>query len=297
MKDGRSFRYRVVDVFTTKPLEGNPLAVFPEARGLDEVTMQSIARELNLAETAFVVPPRREGCIAGVKIFTPRKEMEFAGHPTVGTSFVLLEEGIVEKDRTEFLLDEKVGPVPVRIEPGERPMIWLRTPPIHDGRRFAPSLCAQVLGLDHAQLLGVPPQLLSAGNPTVLIALRDRHAVDRAWLDLNGAKALMGGDSEPTCVFVFTPTPDGAYSRMFAPEYGVPEDPATGSSTGPLAEFMMRHGLVSQADGTQFVSEQGTKMGRRSILHVRIHGEHGANGIEIGGVVTPLAEATLTLPA
>jgi trans-2,3-dihydro-3-hydroxyanthranilate isomerase len=88
MNDRRSFRYRVVDVFTTKPLEGNPLAVFPEARDLDEVTMQSIARELNLAETAFVVPPRREGCIAGVKIFTPRKEMAFAGHPTVGTSFV-----------------------------------------------------------------------------------------------------------------------------------------------------------------------------------------------------------------
>jgi trans-2,3-dihydro-3-hydroxyanthranilate isomerase len=84
---------------------------------------------------------------------------------------------------------------------------------------------------------------------------------------------------------------------MFAPEYGIPEDPATGSSTGPLAEFMMRHGLISRAGGTHFVSEQGTKMGRRSMLHVRIHGEHGADGIEIGGVVTPLAEATLTLSA
>jgi trans-2,3-dihydro-3-hydroxyanthranilate isomerase len=297
MKARRSYRYRVVDVFTTNPLEGNALAVFPDAGGLDGATMQRIARELNLAETAFVVPPRREGCIAGVKIFTPRKEMEFAGHPTVGTSFVLLDEGIVEKDCNEFLLDEKVGPVPVRLESGERPTIWLRTPPIHDGRPYPPSLCAQVLGLDQDQLLGVPPQLLSAGNPTVLIALRDKQAVDRAWLDLNGAKVLMGSDSEPLCVFVFTPTPDGAYSRMFAPEYGIPEDPATGSSTGPLAEFMMRHHLVSRADGTQFISEQGTKMGRRSILHVRIHGEHGVDGIEIGGVVTPLVEATLTLLA
>lgn len=102
-------------------------------------------------------------------------------------------------------------------------------------------------------------------------------------------------ESESFCVFVFTPTPDGAYSRMFAPEYGIPEDPATGSSTGPLAVFMMRHDLVSLAAGTRFVSEQGTRMGRRSLLHVDIQGKNGTDGIYIGGQVTPIIEAVMTL--
>lgn len=297
MTGSKSHRYRVVDVFTTNPLEGNALAVFPDAGGLNDATMQRIARELNLAETVFVVPSSREGCVVGLRIFTPRKEMEFAGHPTVGASFVLRDEGIVGSNCGGFVLDEKVGPVPVRVEMGERPMMWLRTPPIHDGRRYEPSLCAQVLGLEPGQLLDIPPQLLSAGNPTLLVAVRDRDAVDRAWLDLHGVRALMDGDPCPICVFVFTPTSEGAYSRMFAPEYGIPEDPATGSSTGPLAAFMMRYGLVPRADGTRFVSEQGTKMGRRSMLHVQIRGEGGADGIDVGGFVTPLVEATLTLPA
>ena len=145
-------------------------------------------------------------------------------------------------------------------------------------------------------LLPIPPQLLSAGNPTVIVAAKDKAAVDQAWIDLAGLKTLTGEESEPSCVFLFTPTPEGAYSRMFAPEYGVSEDPATGSSTGPLAIFMMRHGLVSKAAGTRFVSEQGTKMGRRSLLHVEIHGEQGVDGIDVGGYVTPICEATMNLP-
>src|SRR5581483_88404 len=293
MNSLRSYRYRVVDVFTERPLEGNALAVFPDASGIDGATMQKIARELNLSETTFVGPATRADCAAGVRIFTPTKEMNFAGHPTIGTSFVLLEEGIVPKNSGRFILEEKVGPVPIRVEPGERPLIWLSTPPISWGRTFDRELCAQALGLEPADLLEIAPQLLSAGNPTIFIAARDKEAVDRSWLDLAGMKTLRDGPEEPMCVFVFTPTPGGAYSRMFAPEYGVVEDPATGSSTGPLAAFMLRHGLVAGAAGTRFVSEQGTKMGRPSILHVQLHGEQGADGIEVGGYVSPVAEATM----
>ena len=133
----------------------------------------------------------------------------------------------------------------------------------------------------------------SAGNPAVFVAVRDKDAVDRAGLDLAGARDLGGEDGEPACVFVFTPTPEGAYSRMFAPEFGVAEDPATGSMTGPLAAFMMRHRLVSSASGTRVLSEQGVKMRRRSILHVQVRGEGGADGIDVGGYVTPLVEATM----
>jgi trans-2,3-dihydro-3-hydroxyanthranilate isomerase len=292
MSARKSYRYRVVDVFTERPLEGNALAVFTDASGIDDGTMQKLARELNLSETTFVLPSTRPGCVARVRIFTPAREMVFAGHPTIGTAFVLRDEGIAKGER--FALDEKVGPVPIRVEAGDRPRIWLATPPIHSGATYDRALCAAALGLDLRDLLEAPPQLLSAGNPTIFIAVRDRTAVDRAWLDLQGAKKLKGLEEELACVFVFTPTAEGAYSRMFAPDYGVVEDPATGSSTGPLALFMMRHGLVSSASGTCFFSEQGTKMQRRSILHVQIHGEAGVDGIEIGGHVAPVAEATMS---
>jgi len=171
----------------------------------------------------------------------------------------------------------------------------LRTPAIHEGRCLNGSLCASALGLEPHDLLPVEPQMLNAGNPTVVVAVKDKAAVDRAWLDLAGLRSLKDMESESFCVFVFTPTPDGAYSRMFAREYGIPEDPATGSSTGPLAIFMMRRGLISNAAGTRFVSEQGTRMGRRSLLHVVIKGENGMDGIYIGGQVTPIIEAVMTL--
>lgn len=293
MSSSRSFRYRVVDVFTDQPLEGNPLAVFPDASGIDDVTMQKIAKELNLSETSFIVPATRADCVACVRIFTPEKEMAFAGHPTIGTSFVLLDEGIIPADREQFVLEEKIGPVLIRVDTGICPLIWLRTPQIIEGRTFDRAVCAQVLGIDPGDFLDATPQLLSAGNPTVFIALKDRDAVDRAWLDSHGSFVLKGEYHEPICVFVFTPTSYGAYSRMFAPEYGVVEDPATGSSTGPLALFMIRHGLISGAAGTRFISEQGTKMGRRSTLHVHILGDCGQDGIFVGGNVVPVVEAIM----
>jgi trans-2,3-dihydro-3-hydroxyanthranilate isomerase len=213
----------------------------------------------------------------------------------VGTSFVLLEEGMVPKNSERFALDEKIGAVPVRVEKGERPLIWLTTPPIRYGKTYDRAVCARVLGLELKDLLDVAPQHVSAGNPTIFIGLRDKAAVDRAWLDSTGLAALKGGDPDPVCTFVFAPTPEGAYSRMFAPEYEIAEDPATGSSTGPLASYMMKHKLISSAAGTRWVSEQGTKMSRRSLLHVQINGDQGAQGIEVGGYVTPVSEATMTL--
>ena len=295
MKGHRSYRYRVVDVFTKEPLEGNALAVFPDSSGIDDATMQKIAKELHLAETTFVASPTRADCAARVRIFTPAREMPFAGHPTVGTSFVMLDEGMVPKNSQKFVLEEGVGPVPVRVETGDRPMIWLRTPPIEFGRCYRTSACAEALGLDEGDLLEAVPQIVSAANPAVFVALKDRSAVDRAWLDVRGLRTLQSESKESLFVFVFSLTSQGVYSRMFAPDHGVPEDPATGSATGPLAAFMMNRGLVSNASGTRFVSEQGTKMGRRSFLHVLINGENGSEGIEVGGHVTSVVEATLTL--
>jgi trans-2,3-dihydro-3-hydroxyanthranilate isomerase len=290
------YRYRVVDVFTETALEGNPLAVFPDAAGIDDATMQKIAKELNLSESVFVVPVTRADCAAHIRIFTSTREMLFAGHPTIGGSFVLRDEGLVPKEPGHFLLEEKVGPVPIRIEPGDRPLIWLKTPPIQFGKTYDRAVCAQALGLDVADLLDVAPQLASAGNPIIFVPVRDKSVVDRAWLDMSGMRLLQPAGDGPVCVFAFTPTSEGAYSRMFAPELGVIEDPATGSATGPLAAFMLRNGLTPRDNGARFLSEQGTKMGRRSLLHILVHGENGADGIEVGGYVTPLVEATMTLP-
>jgi trans-2,3-dihydro-3-hydroxyanthranilate isomerase len=225
MAETKSYRYSVVDVFSADALEGNPLAVFPDASGIDEVTMQKIARELNLAETAFVLPATRENCAARVRIFTPAKEMAFAGHPTIGTAFVLLQKNSLLRNSNTFLLEEAVGPVPLRIEPGERPLIWLRMPLISEGRYFDPALCAKALGLESQDLLPVRPNLMSAGNPTLVIGARDKETVDRAWIDLAGLRSLNDTAEEPFCVYLFTPTADGAYSRMFAPEYGIPGTP------------------------------------------------------------------------
>ena len=293
----RSFPYTVVDVFTTEPLSGNSLAVFPDASEFDDATMQKIAGELNLTETAFALPATREDCAARLRIFTPLRELQlFAGHPTVGAAFVLLQKG---SDRARH------GGIFARRTDRRRPdsnrarrtaaHLAVHSSPIHEGRYLDGSLCARALGLEPQDLLPVAPQLLSAGNPTVIVAAKNPSAVDRARLDLAGLRSLKDTENESFCVFMFAPTPEGAYSRMFAPEYGIPEDPATGSSTGPLAAFMMRHGLVSNAAGTRFVSEQGTKMGRRSLLHVEIQGESGTEGIHVGGHVTPVIEAVMTL--
>ena len=278
-----ALRYRVVDVFTETKFEGNPLAVFPDASSLSETTMQKIAQELNLSETTFVLPSSRPDCLAQVRIFTPTREMRFAGHPTIGTAWVLMDEGLVT--RNDFAIDELVGSVPIRVDDH---LIWLKTPPISFKAEYSRADCAAILGLAIEDLLNVPPQYVTAGNPNIFIGLQSREAVDKASVDLAGLRKLKG-EGEPVCVFVFAPESTGAYSRMFALEHGIMEDPATGSATGPLAAYMAKHGLCSSKAGTRLVSEQGVRMGRRSLLHILFT----KDDIEIGGAVVPVASGVM----
>ena len=287
--------YHVVDVFTTTPFEGNALAVFPDASGVDAGTMQRIARELNLSETTFILPAESDESGLRVRIFTPAYEMDFAGHPTIGTAYVARRLGIVPTDAKAFSLRENIGRVPVRVDAGDDPMIWLTTPPIETLGEYPRARCAAMLSLDESRLVpNVPCEMLSAGNPNLYVALDTPEAVDGVNLDTGAFFEMVSERRTPVCLFVFAPTDSGAYSRMFAPQHGIVEDPATGSATGPLAAFMMKHGLAPGADGTRFVSEQGVKMGRRSLLHVSIHGAMGADGIEIGGNVVAIATATMS---
>ncbi len=297
----RSFAFEHVDVFTERIFEGNPLAVFTEPGDLSEREMQAIALELNLAETVFVLPPVSRGSLARLRIFTPRRELPFAGHPTVGTVAALVAQRPRIADA--FTLDEGVGPVPIRIERrGDAlPLIWLTTPRVEFGAAIGADEAAAILGLDARDVLdAMPPCYASAGSPFLFVALRDRGAVDRAAF----AAGTLPAQSQPDVigVFLFTPAherpeaPHAVYARMFAPWSGILEDPATGGATGPLAACLLRAGMLPVGEDVRLVSEQGTRMGRRSILHVRVTRHDGEPVIEVGGSAVPALRGTLTIP-
>jgi trans-2,3-dihydro-3-hydroxyanthranilate isomerase len=307
----RTYRLLHVDVFTDRVLAGNQLGVVLDARGIEDAEMQAIAREMNLAETTFVLPPTRPNCVARVRIFTPAREMPFAGHPTVGTAWVLATEGIAQGAK-QFALDEAIGPVDVELEgDAKRPtFVWMR----HRDATFGPEVTdragvAAALALSERDLLpGAPILTGSTGNAFLYVPLRDRASVDRAVLDQPRIETV-ASDTARVGVFVLAPDPDPAarrvYSRMFAPAHGVPEDPATGSASGALGAYLAIHRLVAPAATMRIVSEQGTKMGRQSFVHVtlRLSDAGGrtasdvpvVSDIRVGGGVVPALDCRLTI--
>ncbi len=301
----REFRFVQVDVFTEHAFGGNPLAVVFEAAGLSDAEMQAIAREMNCSETTFLLPPTRPDCAARVRIFTPAREIPFAGHPTIGTSWVLATEKRVPGNGLRFNLEEGIGPVEVTLEgaPARPSFLWMR----HGEARFGPELAnrdgfARALGLAGSDLLaGAPVRTGSTGSPFLYVPLRDREVVDRARLDVPALLAAQG-EGPKVGVFVFAPDPDPkagrVYSRMFAPHTsGIPEDPATGSASGPLGAYLVEHGLVAPADIVDIVSEQGTRMGRPSFIRIRVGMSAGRiREILVGGSVVPVIEGRLRVP-
>ena len=283
--------YLLFDVFAEQPFAGNQLAVVPQQ--LDDRTMQTIANELNVAETVFLRSTGDSKRPAELRIFTPKHEVPFAGHPTVGTTFAIAEVlKWVPGDCTEFSLGERVGDVAVRIERGNGKILaWLRTPPVTFEETLDRAQSAAALGLSPDDLHGaLPPQVISAGNPFVFVALRDREAVDRAWFPL--ARFPDEVEKRITGVFVFTLSERGTYARMFAPMSGIAEDPATGSATGPLFAYLRKYGALD-AKRTAFASEQGVKLGRRSVLHVRI--DANAERVDVGGQTILVGEGAFKI--
>jgi trans-2,3-dihydro-3-hydroxyanthranilate isomerase len=301
----REYRFIQVDVFTDRVFGGNPLAVVLDGGGLADGEMQAIAMEMNLSETTFILPPTRPDCAARVRIFTPRRELQFAGHPTVGTAWVMAVHGLVAGSPSVFKLEEGIGPVPVTLEgdPKQPSFIWMR----HGPPEFGPEMAnraeiAVALGLTEADLIpGAPIQTGSTGSRFMFVPLRDRATVDRALLDVPKIiKAL--GDQPLVGIFVFAPDPDPTvgrvHSRMFAPHTsGIPEDPATGSATGPLGAYLVKQKLVEASGPVSIVSDQGVKMGRHSRLHIRGVERGGAlSEIEVGGGVVPVIDGRLRVP-
>lgn len=288
---------RIVDVFTEKALAGNQLAVVLDGRGIPPDLMQRIAREMNFSETTFVLPPDDPAHAAKVRIFTPALELPFAGHPTIGTAWVLANEGLVSRGVLEFVLEEGVGPVKVRgVKVKERLDFWMTHPPLSFGEVFAHTQVADALGLSLSDFVAeVPAQVASTGSPYLFAALRDTRSVDGAEPDPSRVRHLLRDGSAHGVLMFAVAGRNRLYSRMFGVD--TPEDPATGSASGPLGAFAIKYGLLKRAPKVSITSEQGTKMGRQSFVHIELsYGDESTDIpslIEVGGSVMPVLSGTL----
>ncbi|MDT7808299.1 MAG: trans-2,3-dihydro-3-hydroxyanthranilate isomerase [Acidobacteriota bacterium] len=276
----RRLHYHLVDVFTDRAFGGNPLAVCTNGRGLSTETMQVIAKELNLSETTFVLPPDDARHDWRVRIFTPGSELPMAGHPTIGTSFVLAREHMIRRDaqETKIILEEGVGPVPVRIEfkDGEPVFAEMSQPLPKFGPRLADARAvAAMLSLEEADVdTRLPLEVVSCGVPFLFVPVRTLDAARRARPRADLIEQAAASDGIPPEVFVFTREVEHAgstvHSRMFAPGLGITEDPATGGASGPLGCYLVSHGVVAGGAANEIVSEQGIEMGRPSFIRIRI---------------------------
>jgi trans-2,3-dihydro-3-hydroxyanthranilate isomerase len=286
-------KYLLFDVFAEAPFQGNQLAVFTLEKPCDTETMQRIANEMNLAESIFLTRTGDDRVPAKARIFTPGREMKFAGHPTVGATVAIADVlQWIPRDVTEFAINEPIGDVPVRVERNGTTTAWLRTPPVTLERTFERTQAAAALSLPaDAVRRDLPVQAAGAGNPFLFIPLADKASVDAAELDPAAARPLMDG-----CVgvYFFALTAEGTYARMLAPMSGIAEDPATGSATGVGYTYLLAHGAIPKAQGS-YVSEQGVKMGRRSVLHVRIEVYGGGSAaVHVGGRAIHIGSGELT---
>jgi trans-2,3-dihydro-3-hydroxyanthranilate isomerase len=280
-----AFRYVVCDVFTDKPLEGNQLAVFTDAREIREELLQPLAREMNFSETVFVLPPEQGGH-ARIRIFTPATELPFAGHPTLGSAFVLaapLQLG-------EIRLETQAGIITVRLErEGARISFgWMEqlVPSVEPIADEAALLAA--LRLEGSEL---PIEVYDNGMKHAYVTLGSEDEVVRVNPDFAALADLLG----PVGVSTFAGSATKWKTRMFAPAGGVPEDPATGSAAGPLGVHLARHGRI--AFGDEIEISQGAEIGRPSTLFARVEGSsEQAEKVEVGGSAVTVARGEFRLP-
>jgi trans-2,3-dihydro-3-hydroxyanthranilate isomerase len=299
-----SLKYMHLDVFTSRRFEGNQLAVFFEAEGLDEPAMQTIAREMNFSESTFLMPAERPDTDIRMRIFTPGVELPMAGHPTIGTTYALAEVGVILPGRSHFVFGLGVGPTRVELSWEDARLAFasmdqqlpdVRSPvvPIE--------LILRAAGVDPVahRRTGLPIQEISCGVPYILLPLATRAAVDSAMADLTTLRQLKSAFAGHTGIYLFSTESAAdevtAYSRMFAPGLGVAEDPATGSACGPLGCYLVQQGLVPRERAGQILSWQGVAMGRPSRIHVAITQDAAGaiTRVQVGGEAVVVAEGKL----
>ena len=286
----------IVDVFAEEKYHGNQLAVFTDAAQLSSTDMQRLAKEMHFSESTFLLcsEPRDGGY--DVRIFTPEAEVPFAGHPTLGTAFVIQQEILKSRVGT-VILNLPVGPIPVTFTYlMEGPdVLWMRQPAPEFGATFPHRSLAPVLGLEETALdTRFPVQEVSTGLPFVVAPLQDLAALKKVKVDPDRCLALLA-EVQAKALLVFTPETyqrrNDLSVRVFAHFYGVPEDPATGSANGCLAAYLTRHRYFG-SDRVDVTVEQGHEIGRPSLLYLRANDEADGIAVSVGGGVKMIAHGS-----
>lgn len=283
-----AYRFFIADVFTDQPFTGNPLAVLPDARGLSDRAMQAIAREFNFPETTFIFPPSEARCAARVRIFTPKTEMPFAGHPTVGTAAVLARLERIPVPGTS-VLELGIGPVPVELtrRGAHVHAALVMDKPVELGPKVSNEAAAAALSVPVEEAW-----IANGGVRFCFARLKDRATVDRAVLD----RAAWAKDLDQASLYFFAADGESLYVRMFAPALGIEEDPATGSGAVGIA------GVLAARNGAQegvftWRIDQGVAMGRPSRLEASAEKRGGkVVRIKVGGATVISAEGSMEVP-
>lgn len=295
-----------MDVFAEAPLAGNPLAVFPRATGLHDREMQAIAREMNLSETTFLLPPATPSANYRLRIFTPASEIPFAGHPSVGSAYVAALEGIIPKPEGASVVytELEIGVLPLEliVEGGEvQKVIMTQGEPTLGVSLTSVGPLAKALRVKAADVgaKGLKPQVASTGIDSLQVPLRSLEVVKGLDPDLRALGDVLRTYGPHTVCYAFALEAEGegvhVHARCFAPTEGIPEDPATGSAAGACGAYLVAHGRLPAAT---FVIEQGIEIRHASRIEVTVEADGKTpKVVRVGGRVTPVMRGSLRLPS
>lgn len=289
--------FYIVDVFAEERYSGNQLAVFRNAKELCEKEMQQIAREINFAETTFILSDEKHNGGYDVRIFTPQTELPFAGHPTLGTAHIILKE-IIKKPINKIILNLKIGQIPVTYsEANERSSIlWMRQREPVFGETFEADLVSKIIDLDTKEIdERFPIQSVSTGLPTVIVPLKTLKSVKRASV-VNSKYLEFTANIDAKTLLIFCPETYNKQNdlnvRFFAGRFGIPEDAATGSGNGCLAGYLVKHGYFKREEINLKV-EQGYELGRQSLILLKAENERNTILVRVGGKIETVAKGIL----
>ncbi len=307
MPGQKRLQFYQADVFTDEPFGGNPVAVFPDADGLTDEELQRIAREMNLSETVFVFPPTDQAAVVKMRIFTPTQEIPFAGHPVIGTFFVLGSLGrlALREPVTRVLQECNLGLFPVDIHTHEgvveRVVMAQPSPEFLDVIEEPEALfaIARALGITKAAITEsrFPVQVVSTGLPVIIVPVRTLTAVRSIVPDVAAIAELSQQYGANGMMVFSTMTVEQSstvHTRMFAPLIGIVEDPATGSASGALGAYLVQHGVVDIRPETEIIAEQGYEIDRPSRILIQVNSDDDAiQGVMVGGESVMVVDGTL----
>jgi len=307
MTERRTLKFYQADVFSSLPFGGNPVAVFPDAQGLSDDQLQQIAREMNLSETVFVFPPTDPAAVVRLRIFTPTQEIPFAGHPVVGTFYVLAHLGLVAMPEpvTHVVQECNIGlyPVDLHQSDGQVTRVVMSQP--------EPQFLERVEGAEElykvAAALGLPKyviaeakwplEVVSTGLPVLIVPVRTLTAVRSIRPDASAIEDICGRVGANGIMVFTTVTVEPSatvHARMFAPSIGILEDPATGSAGGALGAYLVQNGVVDVGPMTELFIEQGYEMERPSTILVQVESDDDViRSVKVGGQCVMVVEGTL----